>query len=540
MVEPNDIHLEAEKQPIETKTPLSGEETDDVLLDAQAAQVNAGALKLAKDGHVSQTLIHKGIATNHANASQTILLPQPTSSAHDPLNWSWRKKHLMLFIVAFTGFLADFTSAGGVPLIQVQGLYWNLDPNVVNYAGNLNVAFLGIGGIFWAVVSSCWGRLPVMFWATLLGAVCVLVSAVTTSFQVYYAFRTLTGFFLVSYQIVGLASVKDMFFFHEHARKIGIWVVFFIVSPYLSPLFAYFILGGTGGNSPIGGDWRAVLWLVFAIVCLDLVLIVVFADETFYNRAISPEAQPSRGSRIMRLLGVWQLKNKSYFPSAWQSCVRLVSLLAKPILIPGLLYYMLVFMWAIGINITSSILFLTPPPAGYGFAPLSVGYLYFTPIVGALIGEFFGHFFNDWIAKRYVRSHAGIFHPEARLPTTYVAGALMIPGLVAVGQALQFHLSVGIVVIGWGMYVCGVMVASVAISTYLLDAFPQRAAEVSGLINFARSIGGFQVGYYQMQWGTSMGFDKSFGIQAGFVAFASIIIIALQAFGRKLRGTKSV
>ena len=116
----------------------------------------------------------------------------------------------------------------------------------------------------------------------------------------------------------------------------------------------------------------------------------------------------------------------------------------------------------------------------------------------------------------------------------------MIPGLVAVGQALQSHLSVGVVVIGWGMYVCGVMMASVAISTYLLDAFPQHAAEISGLINFARSLGGFQIGYYQMQWGASMGFDKSFGIQSAFVAVASVIIIVLQVFGRRLRGTKVV
>lgn len=269
---------------------------------------------------------------------QTILLPQPSTSPHDPLTWSWRKKHLMLFIVAFTGFLADFCAASGIPLIQVQGVYWNLSPNVVNYGNNLGVAMLAIGSIFWAIIAIFWGRLPVMLWATALGAVCVLVTATTTSFNVYYAFRSLTGFTLVSYQAVGLASVKDMFFFHEHARKTGIWVASFIVSPFLSPLLAYFILAGTGGNSPVGGDWRAVLYLVFGIVCLDLVLIVLFAEETYYNRSITVDAQPSRGSRISRLLGIWQIKNRAYFPTAWESCKRLFSLLAKPIVIPGLLY----------------------------------------------------------------------------------------------------------------------------------------------------------------------------------------------------------
>ena len=134
-----------------------------------------------------------------------------------------------------------------------------------------------------------------MLWATPLGAVCVLITAATTSFSVYYAFRTLSGFTLVSYQVVGLASVKDMFFLHEHARKIGIWVSFFIISPYLSPLFGNFILAGTGGNSPFGGDWRALLYLFFGVVCLDLILIIIFADETYYNRAIPAEQQPIRG-----------------------------------------------------------------------------------------------------------------------------------------------------------------------------------------------------------------------------------------------------
>lgn len=201
-------------------------------------------------------------------------------------------------------------------------------------------------------------------------------------------------------------------------------------------------------------------------------------------------------------------------------------------------YSMLVFMWSVGINTTSAILFLTPAPQGYGYFPRSMGFLSFTPIVGALIGEIFGHFFNDFIAKRYLRSHAGVFHPEARLPTTYIAGALMIPGLIAVGQALEFHRSVGVVIIGWGMYMCGVLTASVAISTYLLDAFPLRAAEIAGLINFARSIGGFQVAYYEVQWGQKMGFDRSFGVQAGIVAVAYVIIILLQVLGPRLRGSK--
>jgi hypothetical protein len=111
-------------------------------------------------------------------------------------------------------------------------------------------------------------------------------------------------------------------------------------------------------------------------------------------------------------------------------------------------------MWAVGINITSSILFSIPEAAGgYGFGLRTISFIYFTPLVALIIGEIIGHFLNDFVATRYVRRHAGIFKPECRLPVFFLAAFLMIPGLIIVGQALQRHLNVGAVIIGWGMYV---------------------------------------------------------------------------------------
>lgn len=147
------------------------------------------------------------------------------------------------------------------------------------------------------------------------------------------------------------------------------------------------------------------------------------------------------------------------------------------------------FMWAVGINITSTILLQTPEIAGgYGFGPRAVGYLYFTPLVAVTLGEAFGHFFNDFIANRYVRKHEGIFKPEARLVTCYVAAAFMIPGLIVVGQTLEKHLSYVGIIFGWGMYVFGVMLATVAITAYCLDSYGSASSEVSGLLNFARGM----------------------------------------------------
>ena len=179
---------------------------------------------------------------------------------------------------------------------------------------------------------SWWGRAPLLFWTTLAGALFTLACTVTHSFTVFYAFRAFMGLSLTAFQVVGLACVKDMFYFHEHARKIGIWVSFFIISPYMSPFFGNFILAGTG-------NWRIVFWMVFGICCLDLIFILALADETWYNRSIPRDQQPPRGLRMMRVLGIWQIKNhKQYFRPLGACIRRLFSTFTKPIIVPIMFY----------------------------------------------------------------------------------------------------------------------------------------------------------------------------------------------------------
>jgi MFS family permease len=485
-----------------------------VLLDVGLAggeKGDAGSLKLAKNGH-------------------TVLVPQPTDDPNDPLNWSWAKKHTILFIVALSSFLGDFGSGAGVPCIVLQGEEWGMSPNSVNYAGNLNVVMLGIGGLIWIPFIYFWGRAPILFWTTVAGTLFTLGCCVAPNFQTFYGLRAMMGITLTAGQAIGLAYIKDMFFFHEHVRKIGLWAGFFLLSPYCGPLFGNFIINGTG-------SWRAVFWLVFGICCLDLVLIVLFGDESWYRRDIPYSEHPPRGNRLVRLVGVWQIKyHKDYFLTVSTSCQRLTAVLFKPIMVPSMIYYMLSFMWSVGINVTSSILLATPISlGGYGFGTKAIAFLYFTPVVAVILGELFGHFFNDFLADRYIRKHDGIYNPEARLFTNYIAAFFMIPGLILIGQALDKHLHYSAIVMGWGMYVFGVMVASVAITAYCLDSYPTGSGEVSCLLNFARVIGGFAVGYFQQPWGQKEGYNVSFGIQSAFVAVAVVILACLQKFGPRMR-----
>ncbi|GAA6020660.1 hypothetical protein JCM10207_007814 [Rhodosporidiobolus poonsookiae] len=486
-------------------------EGGNVLLQVEDAA--AAGLKTAKDG-------------------KTVLVPQPSDDPRDPLNWPEWKKHTILLIVALAAFGGDFQSGAGIPLLSSQGAEWGLSPARVNEAGNLNVLFLGIGGLIWIPPLYFWGRLPVLFWTQLIGTFLVLGSVLVNDFNSYYALRPLTSVFLTAGQTIGLTFVKDMFFFHEHARKIGIWVCIFLCSPYCGPFFGGFMVDG------LGGDWRPVLWLVFAFSCVVLVLIVCFADETWYDRSlpVQPERPSGVYGRFLNLTGVTAFRERQHKAAVLPSVMRLLEVITKPTMIIICIVYALSFMWAVGINITSSILLATPKAAGgYGLTLKTVSFVYFTPLVGLVIGEFIGHFLNDHLAERYVRRHKGIFKPEIRLPIYFLAAFLMIPGLIIVGQALEKGLSVAAIIMGWGMYVVGVMVSSVAVTAYVLDVYPTASGEVSAWINFARTIAGFSLGYFQAPWGEKVGFDASFGTQAAIVGVATLIVVGLVFGGERLR-----
>jgi hypothetical protein len=49
----------------------------------------------------------------------------------------------------------------------------------------------------------------------------------------------------------------------------------------------------------------------------------------------------------------------------------------------------------------------------------------------------------------------------------YISSFFMIPGLILLGQALEQHFNYGVIIIGWGMYVFGVMTASVAVRAFI-------------------------------------------------------------------------
>ena len=191
----------------------------------------------------------------------------------------------------------------------------------------------------------------------------------------------------------GLILINEMFFFHERVRKINIWTSFIVLSPvsterslylryttvaskapevaleltvftqYLGPLLTAFIITTQTWNWPF--------WVYTIMTFLCLAAVVLFVNETYYDRKVPTELQPPRHSRWMRLIGVEQRRTHLLRNTFYQAVMRLVRVVLKPVVPITCLSYLLILAWAVGVNTTLSI-FLT---SLFNFGPKQIGKL---------------------------------------------------------------------------------------------------------------------------------------------------------------------
>ena len=254
-------------------------------------------------------------------------------------------------------------------------------------------------------------------------------------------------------------------------------------------------------------------------------------DETFYRRDVLPNQQPQRKSRWLRLVGVEQWRKNLIGNSLGQAVSRPLIAISKVPVFLITVYYFFTFAWVIGINTTISI-FIIPL---YHWGPKELGLEYLAPVVATILGQIVGHWLHDFIGKTYARRHGGRIDPEARLIVNLIALPIIIAGMVVMGYCLQYRWHYMTLAVGWALHNFGIMLVTVGINAYLLDAYPEGAGEISAWINAGRTLGGFVVGYFQVEWAQAMGTKNQFGIQAAIVAASSLIIVVLLCFGQKLR-----
>ena len=132
--------------------------------------------------------------------------------------------------------------------------------------------------------------------------------------------------------------------------------------------------------------------------------------------------------------------------------------------------------------------FLLAPP--FLFSLRGAAAAWAAPIIGCFVGQIWGHWFNDFLCRRYIRRHNGKYVLENRLWGTYGPVLLMFTAFVLYGQAIQHALHWIVLLLAWAFLTSGFIATTTAVSAYALDCFPFHASIVASIINFWRTTGG--------------------------------------------------
>jgi MFS family permease len=240
----------------------------------------------------------------------------------------------MLFIVTAAAFVPDFISSCGIAsLFPLAAQFETSTDEINNLTSNWSIFMLGWGGLLWVLFVKKFGRLPCLFWSMFIGLGFTIGCTVAPNLHTFAAMRILAATFQTAPQVSGLYAICDMFPFHLQARKLNLWTLGFVVSPFIGPSFLGFIVGQ-------GITWR---W-VYGVGCiysgLVLILVVLFAEETMYDRHLkSVPPRPTQGLRyrVETLLGITGAKMAKYRPT-WTRCVMdLFEVVYKPVVLLSLL-----------------------------------------------------------------------------------------------------------------------------------------------------------------------------------------------------------
>ena len=153
-----------------------------------------------------------------------------------------------------------------------------------------------------------------------------------------------------------------------------------------------------------------------------------------------------------------------------------------------------------------------------------------------MIGELWGHWYNQYLQNSYIRRHDGKYVLENRLWGVWPATIVGIIGYIVYGQAIEKVLHESAVLISWAMIAFSMIAGTTAVSAYCLDSFPKHSSLVAAIINLWRTTGGFCVGFFQLKWISTSGAGTSFGLQAMILGVAFLGgVVSTQFLGRKWR-----
>lgn len=453
--------------------------------------------------------VTSGLRHAKGRNAHVILAPQPSDDPNDPLNWSSTKK---LFILLILGFGTCLMAATISPLLNA-GLFaisveFDVEIGNITLISGYQLLIVGASAPFVSALAIKYGKRPCFFFSSVFGLISTIIGSASHNYNGLLASRIVQGFGVAAYESLIISVIGDLYFVHERGRYTSAIMFLLAGVSNISSVITGYVTNNLG--------WKWLFHLLIIFIGAQIILVFFFCPETTYIRDKRFETDEVANDDLKALADV-EKRHKTQLDGSKEYCGQdfaqletisttfssvppkktfwqqtalftgkysdenLLQLVIAPFAVcsnVAVLWFVLVSGTVTATYVAQAYvvaqIFSFPP---YNLTPSGVGLLFLGPFVGGIIGSLLLGAIFDPIIKWFCAKNKGVYEPEYRL-IVIVFGLATGAGLIGWGHMLE---------IGTDMYACaavhgivlfGVIAATLASSTYVLDAYRNMSNEI--------------------------------------------------------------
>lgn len=208
--------------------------------------------------------------------SHVLLVPQPSDSPNDPLNWPTWRKDVILFIVgmsaAVVGAYGPMLGPGFVPIAAELGI----TVEILSQATAWLILTLGICVFFMNPLAKIYGKRPIYVFASAVLFAVSIWGGVAENYGSFLGSRILGALGMAPYEVLVQATISDLYFVHERATRLAAWNLFLLCGIAGAGFISGYII------EDLGYQWT--FWVCAILFGIFGVGILFYVPETTYIR----------------------------------------------------------------------------------------------------------------------------------------------------------------------------------------------------------------------------------------------------------------
>ncbi|GAA5844249.1 hypothetical protein JCM9279_001738 [Rhodotorula babjevae] len=432
--------------------------------------------------------------------------------AHNPQNWSTRRKWAITIMCAQATIVVTFASSAPSSAVRQIASDFGVSVEAGQLATTMFLLGYCAGPLIWAPVSEILGRRPVFVGTLLVFALFQIGDALAQNFATVIVIRFLAAVFASSPLIVAGGVIADVWDPINRGKAMAVFSASVFLGPVVGPIIAGFSI-----NSYL--SWRFIFLYIGAWGAASWLIIAIFLPETYHPVLLKQRAKRMRKENPEQHGDKYAELEKADF--SLKSLVQrtlarpLIMLAVEPIVLAVTVYLSVVYGLLYGLFSVLPIIFgqlrgFNSGETGLVFIGIGIG-----TTLGAIISVYTQKHYRELVPKWH-----GHPPPEERLFGAMLAGPLLVVGIFWMGWTGNYPS------IHWAVpAVATILVGSaftlvfISFLTYLVEVYLMFSASALAANTIIRSAVAAAFPLFTTQWFAALGVGWACSV-IGFVALA--------------------